>query len=75
MDPYFAHCKAHCDKDIAKRKVRVWSHDIALHVTCKQLGDDLCLYVCVQRRDYLTAMSKQKKFKFDDTDDRVCMPK
>jgi len=24
-----------------------------------------------QRRNYLTAMSKQKKFKFDDTDERV----
>ena len=71
MDPYFAHCKAHCDKDIAKRKVRV----VTLHVTCQQLGNDLCSYVCVQRRDYLTAMSKQKKFKFDDTDDRVCIPK
>ena len=53
----------------------VRSHDIIINVTCKQCGDDLCSYVCVQRRDYLTAMSKQKKFKFDETDDRVCMPK
>ena len=62
-DPYFAHCKAHSDKDISKRKA------------CSPVSSPTPLHQLLappsQRRNYLSALAKQKRFQFTELDDRV----
>lgn len=60
-DPFFAHCKAHADKDIAKRKVGRYECRCDITTTAMLL----------QRRDYLTVIKKHRTFKLDESDERV----
>lgn len=65
-DPFFAHCKAHADKDMAKRKVNSLAEQCAGHVTT---------WMNSQRRDFLTVIKKHKGFQYDESDERVSLMK
>ena len=67
-EPFFAHCKAHSIKEIAKRKVK---NLYSFKEKVLNYYSDVIVFDLPQRRDYLTVMTKQKMFNFDGNDERV----